>query len=551
MGLFALLKLRGKKLSKQSIKIRNIDLRDGHQSYFATRMNNDQITRILPLLLEVGYFGLEVWGGATLDSCMRFLNQDPWERLEKIADITEGRTHLTALARGINLFGYNPYPDEVVYDFNKFAVESGITVMRIFDALNDLNNLKVTIKAVKESGGIADCAICYTTNPVYSFSEKAKHLITKGHLPKPIYNVEYFVDKAVELEKMGADIITIKDMAGLIDPKMAYEFVDALKTKVKTPINLHSHCTPGYALTSHVAAMIAGVDILDVASYPFSGGPSHPAVELICEYARKLDIETGLNEERFPEIQDALIDARLELSTFDKYTNYECRFSGSFTDEQHLLMEESAKLIKDRDFRTALNTVHKLETSLGLPKPNEPVRLAQIPGGMYSNMISQLEELKISHLFSDVLKEVPKVRINAGTVPLVTPTSQIVGVQAVKNVILRNQGQKEYSSNTEQYIKLVRGEYGETPVPISYEFRQKITGSKEEKRFDTSNWKHTEAPDGLAINKKDQMLLDLFPAVAGRFLINREDMNRVDENEHSENDEFERLTTALLGNYLA
>ncbi len=508
-------------MSTRNIKVRNLDLRDGHQSYFATRMNINQIERVLPLLLEANFWGLEMWGGATLDTCIRFLNEDPWERLDKIAKITNKRTHLTALARGINLFGYNPYPDNVVYDFIKMAVESGISVMRVFDALNDLNNLKITVKAIKDSGGLADCAICYTTDPVYSSSEKSE-----GHPANSVFNVNYFVNKAIELEKMGADLITIKDMAGLIHPEMSYNLISALKEKIKVPIDLHTHCTPGYAVTSLVAGMIAGVDILDTVSFPFSGGSSHPATELICEFAKKLGINTGLNENVFPEIRKVLIEVRNELSQFDEYKKYNPVFSGSFTDEQYSLMDLTIEHIKKKNFQSALDAAHKLDANLGLPEPDEAVRLAQIPGGMYSNMTSQLKQLKLSHLLNEVLKEVPKVRLNAGLVPLVTPTSQIVGVQAVQNVVARNRGKEEYSTNSLQYVNLVRGEYGETPVPISPDFREKITKSREEKRFDTSKWKSGKAPEGLIKSRKDQMLLDLFPDVALKFLENREKQSK-------------------------
>jgi pyruvate/oxaloacetate carboxyltransferase len=240
----------------------------------------------------------------------------------------------------------------------------------------------------------------------------------------------------------------------------------------------------------------------------------------------------------------------MELAPFDNYKDMRFDFSGEFTDQQHKLMEEAIKFVKAEDFDRATSTVHKLEASLNLPAPNEPVRLAQIPGGMYSNMVTQLKELNISHLFDDVLKEVPRVRANAGTVPLVTPTSQIVGVQAVKNVLLKNQAEEEYSSCTDQYIKLVRGEYGQTPAPINPSFREKITGSSEEKRFDTSTWKHTEAPEGHVKDIKDQMLLDLFPAVALKFLQNREDSTIKIQTETQKNQEYERLVTAVAGNYL-
>lgn len=543
-------KNRGQILGKRKIKIRNLDLRDGHQSYFATRMTTKQIKEVLPYLIEAGYYGLEVWGGATLDSCIRYLYENPWERLKTIAEISKGKTNLTALARGINLFGYNPYPDEVVYEFNKLAVESGILIMRVFDALNDLNNLKTTIEAVKEAGGLVDCAICYTTNPSYKFIEKIKYFSKRKRFPKSIYNVNYFINKALELEKMGADMITIKDMAGLIHPKMAYELVKELKKKVKVPINLHSHCTPGYALTSHVAAMMAGVDQLDVASFPFSGGPSHPAVEIINEFAKRLNIDTGLNEEMFPKIRQKLLKIRSELSAFDNYKDCKSSFSGKFTDEQSILINGAIKFLNKKDFNNALRIIHTLEFLLGLPEPNEAVRLAQIPGGMYSNLLSQLEQGKISHLLNKVLKEVPKVRIDAGIVPLVTPTSQIVGVQAIKNVIAKKNGKEEYSSVTNQYKKLVKGEYGRTPDAITNSFRSEITGSKEEKRFDTSNWKHTEAPKELVKNKKDQMLLDLFPMVALLYLKHREEQKKIEEENFSKNKEFERLNTALSDNYL-
>ncbi len=536
----------------KKIKIRNLDLRDGHQSYFATRMTDAQIDEVLPDLIDAGYYCLEVWGGATLDSCIRFLNQDPWERLEKIAAVTAKKTELAALARGINLFGYNPYPDDVVYEFINLAVRSGITIMRIFDALNDMDNLKITIKAVQEAGGKADCGLCYTTNPVYTFGDKMKNLLKKGRFPKSIYNVKYFVDKAIEVEKMGADILTIKDMAGLVDPKMTYELISELKANVKIPVNLHSHCTPGYALTSHVAAIMAGVDELDTVSYTFSGGPSHPAAELVHEYAKKLGVDTGLNEKVFPKLREKLVKIRKELAPFDNYKDYKYDIPLTLTPEQHGLMDESIHQLQMKNFDGALKTVQKLEAGLGLPEPDEAVRLAQIPGGMYSNMISQLKELNLSHHLQEVLEEVPRVRINAGIVPLVTPTSQIVGVQAVKNVILKHQGKEPYSDLTDQYINLVKGEYGNTPSPISPEFRKKITGSREEKRFDTATWKHADVPAGMNLSRKDIMLLDLFPSVALKFLQQREKDNApvVPDAGILYNEEFARMISGLSGNYL-
>ncbi len=513
-------------------------------------MTTKQIEEVLPLLIEANYYGLEMWGGATLDASIRFLLENPWERLDRIAEITDNRLHLTALARGINLFGYNPYPDEVVFDFNKLAVESGITIMRIFDALNDLNNLKTTINAVKEANGMVDCGICYTTDPELTFGKKLKYFFQHKRFPEKIFDVKYYVDKAINIEKMGADIITIKDMAGLIHPKMAYELIKEMKKKVSIPINLHSHCTPGYAVTSMISGMLAGVDILDVASFPFSGGPSHPAVEIVCEFARKLGIDLGLNEKVFPRIRQKLVRVRTELSDFDKYSKYNPYFSGEFSIEQHKLMDKSIRFVDKKKYDDALITIHELERSLGLPAPDDDVRLAQIPGGMYSNLLSQLEQSNISHLLGKVLEEVPKVRLDAGLPPLVTPTSQIVGVQAVRNVMLKRQNKAEYSDVTSQYIKLVRGEYGQTPKPIDTEFRKKITGSVEEKRFDTSDWEHTDSPDDLVKSKRDQMLLDLFPVPALNYLKHRKEQEIAQEKARIKKEAFENLVLALSDNYL-
>ncbi len=537
-------------LIKKHIKLRNLDLRDGHQSYFATRMTTEQILSVLPLLSNAGYYALEVWGGATLDSCIRYLKENPWERLKSIATINDGKTNLTALARGINLFGYNPYPDEVVEQFNKMAIDTGINIMRVFDALNDISNLKSTIKAVKEAGGMIDCGICYTTDPSFTFKEKLGYFFKNGHFPNKIFDVEYFVNKALEMQELGADIITIKDMAGLLHPEMAYNLVKSMKETLSVPINLHSHTTPGYAVTSMVAGMMSGVDIIDVASYPFSGGPSHPSVEILNEFAKKLNIDFGLNEEILVEIRKKLVKVRRELSGYDKYQDYNYFFSGEFTDEQFSLMDNVIEKIKSGNFNRALKLVHRLESSLGLPEPNEAVRVAQIPGGMYSNLLSQLEQAKISDLLGDVLNEVPKVRSDAGTPPLVTPTSQIVGVQAIANVKSMKEGKARYDNITSQYKNLVKGEYGQTPTSISPEFREKITGSKEEKRFDTSNWKHTQDNENLVRDVKDQMLLDLFPMPALMYLRQREIDEKIRQEKEDKHQKFRKLNYALSDNYL-
>jgi len=299
-----------------------------------------------------------------------------------------------------------------------------------------------------------------------------------------------------------------------------------------------------------ISGMLAGVDILDVASFPFSGGPSHPAVEIVCEFARKLGIDLGLNEKVFPRIRQKLVRVRTELSDFDKYSKYNPYFSGEFSIEQHKLMDKSIRFVDKKKYDDALITIHELERSLGLPAPDDDVRLAQIPGGMYSNLLSQLEQSNISHLLGKVLEEVPKVRLDAGLPPLVTPTSQIVGVQAVRNVMLKRQNKAEYSDVTSQYIKLVRGEYGQTPKPIDTEFRKKITGSVEEKRFDTSDWEHTDSPDDLVKSKRDQMLLDLFPVPALNYLKHRKEQEIAQEKARIKKEAFENLVLALSDNYL-
>ena len=247
----------------KKLKIRDLTLRDGQQSAFATRMSQEQIDRVLPFYKEAGFYAMEVWGGAVPDSVMRYLGESPWDRLEKIKAAVGDVSKLTALSRGRNLFGYNPYPDSIIEGFCRNSIESGLGIMRIFDALNDVDNVKSTIKYVKQYGGIADCAVCYTIDPTYTTMQRIMGAITGHPLPKPVFTNKYFLDEALELQSLGADMITIKDMSGLIPPLRSAQLVKLFKEKLNVPIDFHTHCTPGYGLGSVLAAIMNGADIVD------------------------------------------------------------------------------------------------------------------------------------------------------------------------------------------------------------------------------------------------------------------------------------------------
>ena len=288
---------------KPTLLLRDVTLRDGQQSLFATRMKQSQIERVLPLYKEAGFYAIEVWGGAVPDSIMRFLNEDPWERLEKIKQEIGTISHLTALSRGRNLFGYNPYPEEVIEGFNRNAVQSGISIMRIFDALNDTSNIKSTIRYVKENGGMADCVVCYTVDPKFTRKERVTAYFKGKPLPKAIFTNDYFLKMALELEAMGADMITLKDMAGLVPPGRVGQIIRSFKQQLKIPVDFHTHCTPGFGLASSLAAIINGVDIVDTAILNFAGGPAAPAFELIQLFCTKLGIDTGINTDAIVKIR--------------------------------------------------------------------------------------------------------------------------------------------------------------------------------------------------------------------------------------------------------
>jgi pyruvate carboxylase subunit B len=357
---------------------------------------------------KVGFFSLEVWGGATFDSCIRFLNEDPWERLRALRKKVPN-TRLQMLLRGQNLVGYRHYADDVVREFIRLAVKNGMDVFRIFDALNDIRNMELAIKITKEYGGHVQGAICYTTSPVHT--------------------TERFAQMAEELEQLGCDSICIKDMAGLINPAVTTELVKAIKEKVSIPVDLHSHCTSGMAPVSYYAAVLAGADILDCAFSAFSWGTSQPPTESMVAAFMNTPYDTGLDLESLNEISE------------------------DFTD---------------------LSRKYRSLVAAEVTHPSVAVLLHQIPGGMISNLVSQLKEQNALDRLDDVLEEVPRVRADLGYPPLVTPTSQVVGTQAVFNVLAG----ERYKQVTQETKNLMLGYYGRPPGQINEEVRKTIAGDE-------------------------------------------------------------------------
>jgi pyruvate carboxylase subunit B len=513
----------------KELKIRDLTLRDGQQSQFATRMNQAQVDRVLPLYKKAGFYAMEVWGGAVPDSVMRYLDEDPWARLELIKAEIGDASKLTALSRGRNLFGYMPYPDSVIEGFCKNAVRSGIDIMRIFDALNDVDNMSSSIRFVKEAGGTADCAICYTVDPKFSRGERFRALLKGKRLPKDLFTTKYFIEKAKALEALGADMITIKDMAGLIDPKKSAALVKALKSEVGIPIDLHTHCTPGYGVASILMAMVSGADIVDTVALSWSGGPAAPAYEIVQLFADRLGLDTGVDRAIAAAIDKELRVARTELGKYDQYKGNVPPvldlLKEELPPEDAALFDHALEAAVAGKTGKALELCQKIEKRFNYPDPNEIVQRAQIPGGMYTNMLSQMQEAKLDQHMEEVMREVPRVRLDAGVPPLVTPTSQIVGVQAVNCVIDRLQGKSFYTNVSKNFLELVKGAYGRTPWPVDPSFREKICGVREETPYDTSKYKKQANPvlpelggARLAQDEKEELLLELFPSVAEKFL---------------------------------
>ena len=528
-------------MEKRKLKIRDLTLRDGQQSLFATRLSQKEIDKLLPYYENAGFYIMEVWGGAVPDSVMRYLDESPWDRLRTISKAMKGKSLLSALSRGRNLFGYVPYPDYVLEGFYKEAIKNGLNVMRIFDALNDIDNVKESIRLINELGGIADGAVCYTVDPKPAeVAEETsggffKKLFGKKKAvaaePEKIFTDEYFVNKAVEMERLGAKIITLKDMAGLVTPARAASIIKKLKAAVSVPVDFHTHCTPGYGLASGVMAIINGVDILDTNIWWFGGGSAAPAIELIYLFCQKLGVEVEANMEAVGQIRTHLRGARQSLAAYDLNKDHFPREFDPLKDklpaeiEAHL--DAAVAAAKAEDFDALLEHCHAIEDYFGFPKPNELVKEAEVPGGMYSNMVAQLKSLNASDLLDDAMRLIPMVRRDAGLVPLVTPTSQIVGSQAVMVAIDRRAGKPDYTTKSNQFISLVKGEYGHTPVPVDPAFREKITGDAAEHPYDTSSYKRPENPEipelgvKLASNREEELLLELLPNVANPFLRKR------------------------------
>ena len=516
-------------MEKKKLKIRDLTLRDGQQSLFATRLSQSEIDKLLPYYENAGFYIMEVWGGAIPDSVMRYLDQSPWDRLRACSKAMKGKSLLSALSRGRNLFGYVPYPDYVLEGFYKEAIANGLNVMRIFDALNDIDNVKESIRLINELGGIADGAVCYTVDPKTE-PEKVgffgRLLGKKPAGPEKIFTDEYFVEKARQMEALGAKIITLKDMAGLVNPLRAASIISKLKANVKVPVDFHTHCTPGYGLASSVMAIINGVDILDTNIWWFGGGSAAPAIELVYLFAQKLGVEIDVDMKAVGEIRKHLLDARLSLKDFD--LGKLPREFDPLTDRLPAEVESQLAAAKSADEAALLDACHAIEQYFGFPKPNELVKEAEVPGGMYSNMVAQLKALHAEDLLDDAMRLIPMVRRDAGLVPLVTPTSQIVGSQAVSVALDRRKGNPDYTTKSNQFISLVKGEYGHPPVAVDPSFREKITGSPVEKPYDTSSYKRPENPVveelggvKLASNREEELLLELLPSVANGFLRRR------------------------------
>ena len=457
-------------MAKKPIKITEVVLRDSHQSLLATRMTMDEMRPILPAMDEIGYFSVECWGGATFDSCIRFLDEDPWDRL-RILRREMPNTKLQMLFRGQNMLGYRPYADDAVEYFVQKSVANGIDIIRIFDALNDPRNLETAIKAAnKEKAHVQGC-ISYTLSPVH--------------------NNEYFAEYAKTLEEMGADSICIKDMAGLLTPYTCYDLVKKLKETVNIPIDIHSHYTAGLASMSILKGIEAGADIVDTSMSPLALGTSHMPTESLVAALQGTDYDTGLDLNKLNVVR--------------------------------------AHFAKLREKDIANGQINP--KSLGV---DANTLLYQVPGGMFSNMLKQLKDAGKEDKLDEVLQEIPRVRQDSGYPPLVTPTSQIVGTQAVFNVIMG----ERYKMVTKEFRGLVHGDYGKTPAPIDPAFSKKILGDDEPI---TCRFADTLEPEveklkaeaaKYVIQEEDVLTYAMFPQVAPKFFEKRAEKATGVDGEH-------------------
>ena len=436
-------------------------LRDGQQSLIATRMPTSDMLPILKTMDQAGYHALEMWGGATFDACLRFLNEDPWERLRAIRKEVKS-TKLQMLLRGQNLLGYKNYADDVVADFVTKSVENGIDILRLFDALNDVRNLETAIRATKAAGGHCQTAISYTTSQIHT--------------------VDYFVDLANKMADLGADSICIKDMAGVLTPQTGYELVSRIKDAVDLPLEVHTHATSGIAEMTYLKVAEAGADIIDTAISSFAGGTSQPATESVAIALEDCGFATGLDLQKVAEIAEHFNPVR------DRFR------------EEGLLNPK----VKDIEPKTLIY---------------------QVPGGMLSNLLSQLTEQGLQDKYEEVLAEVPKVRADLGYPPLVTPLSQMVGTQALMNVI-SGERYKLVPSEIKDYVK---GLYGQSPAPISDEIKETIIGDAEVITARPADLLAPQLPAfkeeiaEYAKSEEDVLMYALFPQQAQDFLCRRED----------------------------
>lgn len=439
-------------------KIEFVDtiLRDAHQSLMATRMTYKDMEPALDKLDKVGYKALECWGGATFDSCIRYLNEDPWERIRNIKSHLKN-TKTQMLLRGQNLLGYKNYPDDVVEKFVELSVKNGVDIIRIFDALNDLRNIETSLKATKKAGAEAQVAICYTTSEVHT--------------------IEYFTNLAKEVEKMGADSVAIKDMAGILTPPVSRDLVRSLRKAIDIPIELHTHETTGCGSITYLKGVEEGADILDTALSPFSGGTSQPPTETLAIILKEAGYKVDLN-----------LDILSELAPY--------------------FQEVKNKYLNNGTMRVKMLTVD--------PKG----LIYQVPGGMLSNLNSQLSAAKQEHLFDKVLAEVPNVRRDMGYPPLVTPMSQMVGTQASFNVMTG----KRYKMVPNEIKDYLKGLYGKSPVEIDEAFRKSIIGDAEvitdrpANHLEPALDKYKAEVGDLAKTEEDVLTYALFPQVAKDFL---------------------------------
>ncbi|MBO4422036.1 MAG: oxaloacetate decarboxylase subunit alpha [Clostridia bacterium] len=438
------------------LRITDTILRDAHQSQAATRMRTEDMLPACEILDKIGYYSLECWGGATFDACMRFLNEDPWERLRALRKAMPN-TKLQMLLRGQNLLGYKHYADDVVELFVKKSIENGIDIIRIFDALNDVRNVQCALKYTKYYGGTAEAAISYTISPVHDEA--------------------HFVELAMKLEEAGADVICIKDMANLLLPYEAFSLVSAIKKRVSLPIHLHTHNTTGTGDMTYLLAAEAGVDIVDTALSPFSNGTSQPTTESLVATLKGTPRDTGLD--------------------LNLLSQAAAHFRGV------------AKRLKDEDILDP--KVYNVDTN---------TLLYQVPGGMLSNLISQLKQAKAEDRYYDVLAEIPRVREDFGYPPLVTPTSQIVGTQAVMNVLTG----ERYKTFTKESKGVLRGEYGALPGPVNEQVRKAAIGDepvmtcRPADLIEPELEKYRAEMKDVAKCDEDVLSCALFPKVAPEFL---------------------------------